>query len=132
MLSDISGRYEVELEPEVRFWLESLPLEQYVKVEAMADLLAEQAETLGEPYARHLGGKVRELRFHLHHDQVRVSYWLAPRRRVVLLTVFAKTRQREQGEVERARAAQRACEQGHASGHPAHLPAQEIYDRKWD
>jgi len=56
------GRYEVELEPEVRSWLDSLPLEQYAKTEAMADLLAERAGTLGEPYARHLGGKVRELR----------------------------------------------------------------------
>ena len=45
-----------------------------------------------------------------------MSYWLAPGQRVVLLTVFAKTRPREQGEVERARAAQRACEQGTRPG----------------
>jgi len=63
---------------------------------------------------------------------VRVSYWLAPGQRVVLLTVFAKARQHEQGEVERARAAQRACEQGHVSGHPGHGPARQIYERKWD
>ena len=50
----------------------------------------------------------------------------------MLLTVFAKTRQHEQGEVERARAAQRTCEQGHAAGHPGHGPAREIYERKWD
>jgi hypothetical protein len=55
--------YEIELEPEVRAWLDSLALVHYAKVEAMADLLAEHAETLGEPYARHLGGKTRELRF---------------------------------------------------------------------
>ena len=36
------GRYEIELEPEVRSWLDSLLLEQYAKVEAMADLLAER------------------------------------------------------------------------------------------
>lgn len=131
-LNGMPGRYEIEVEPEVRSWLDSLPLEQYAKAEAMADLLAERAEMLGEPYSRHLGGKVRELRFHLHRGQVRVSYWLAPGQRVVLLTVFAKTRQREQGEVERARAAQRACEQGHAAGHPGHGPAREIYERKWD
>lgn len=132
MLSGISGRYDVELEPEVRSWLDSLPLEQYAKVEAMADLLAERAETLGEPYTRHLGGKVRELRFHLHHGEVRVSYWLAPGRRVVLLTVFAKTRRREQGEVERARAAQRACELGHDAGDSHHVSALQVYERKWD
>ena len=35
------------------------------RVDFLVGLLAEQAETLGEPCARHLGGKVRELRFHL-------------------------------------------------------------------
>jgi hypothetical protein len=66
--------YDIEVEPEVRSWLDSLPLEQYAKVEAAADLLAERAETLGEPYSRHLGGKTRELRFHLHRREVPVSY----------------------------------------------------------
>ena len=85
-------RFDIEVEPEVRSWLDGLPLEQYAKVEAAADLLAERAETLGEPYSRHLGGKTRELRFALGRGDVRVSYWLAPGRRVVLLTVFAMTR----------------------------------------
>ncbi len=61
----------------------------------MVGVLAEHAETLGEPYTRHLNGKVRELRFHLLRQQTRVTYWLAPRRRVVLLTVFRKTRSAE-------------------------------------
>ena len=56
-------RYVIELEPEVRDWFETLRLVEYAKVEAMADILAERAETLGEPYSRHLGGKTRELRF---------------------------------------------------------------------
>jgi hypothetical protein len=128
----IPATVEIELEPKVRAWLDPLPLEQYAKAEAMADLLADHAETLGEPYARHLGGKTRELRFHLYRGDVRVSYWLAPGRRVVLLTVFAKTRQRERGEVTRALAAQRACENGDASGHPGHAPARDVYKRKWD
>ncbi len=85
----------------------------------MADLLAEHAETLGEPYARHLAGKTRELRFHMHRGAVRVSYWLAPGHRIVLLTVFVKTRQHDHREVARAL----GCEQGHASGHPDHGPA---------
>ena len=46
-------RFEIELEPEVRSWLDCLPLERHAKVEAAADLLAERAETLGEPYSRH-------------------------------------------------------------------------------
>jgi hypothetical protein len=123
----VTGRYVIELEPEVRDWLETLQLKAYVKVEAMADILAERAETLGEPYSRHLGGKTRELRFHLDRSAVRIGYWLAPGARAVLLTVFRKTRQVERAEVARAIAAQHACE----SGHDAHAPAIETYERKW-
>ena len=128
----MSGRFDIEVEPEVRSWLDGLPLGQYAKAEAAADLLAERAETLGEPYSRHLGGKTRELRFALGRGEVRVSYWLAPGRRVVLLTVFAKTRQRERAEVARAMAAQRVCEAGHAAGHPDHGIAGNVFERKWD
>jgi hypothetical protein len=117
------GRYDIELEPEVREWLQTLTLTEYSKVEAMAD----HAETLGEPYSRHLSGKTRELRFHLTRSAVRISYWLAPGARVVLLTVFRKTRQVERAEVDRAVAAQKEC----ASGHEAHAPAIDVYERKW-
>jgi hypothetical protein len=123
----VLGRYVVELEPEIREWLDTLSLKDYAKVEAMADILADQAETLGEPYSRHLSGKTRELRFHLERSAVRISYWLAPRRRVVLLTVFRKTRQIERSEVDRAVTAQEMC----AVGHGAHAPADDIYERKW-
>lgn len=71
-------RFVIELEPEVRDWLETLTLVEYAKVEAMADILADNAETLGEPYSRHLFGKTRELRFRLERSAVRISYWLAP------------------------------------------------------
>ncbi|WP_166028247.1 type II toxin-antitoxin system RelE/ParE family toxin [Streptomyces chilikensis] len=118
------GRYEIELEIEVREWLESLPAEDYLRVMKLADVLADHAETLGEPHARHLGGKLRELRFSLRRDQQRITYWLAPGRRVVLLTVFRKTRIQEAAEVWRARRAQEECEAGHQ-------PAEdhEVYDR---
>ncbi|WP_440105584.1 type II toxin-antitoxin system RelE/ParE family toxin [Streptosporangium sp. H16] len=116
--------YVIEIEPEIRSWLESLSERDYVKVEALADLLSEQAETLDEPYSKHLGGKVRELRLSLTRRQVRITYWLAPRRRIVLLTVFTKTRRRETGQVERARRAQVECEN-------LHVVASEIYDRVW-
>jgi hypothetical protein len=121
------GRYVIELEPEVRDWLETLTLVEYAKAEAMADILADRAETLGEPYGRHLSGKTRELRFHLGRASVRISYWLAPGARVVLLTVFRKTRQVERAEVERAVAAQREC----AAEHGSHAPARNVYERKW-
>ncbi len=86
-------------------------------------LLAEQAERLGEPYVRHLGGKVRELRFHLLAQQPRITYWLAPGRRIILLTVFRKTRNAEVAEVARALQAQKTCEAEHG-------PAHDTFDRE--
>jgi hypothetical protein len=124
MIFVMGGRYEIELEPEVRDWLDSLPTADYLRVMKLADVLADHAETLGEPHTRHLGGKVRELRFSLRGREQRITYWLAPGRRVVLLTVFHKTRMRENAEVDRASTVQQQCEIEHqpASSH-------EIYDR---
>ena len=82
--------YAVEIEPEVRSWLERLSDRDFGRADFLVGLLAGQAENLGEPYARHLGGKVRELRFHLLAQQTRVTYWLAPGRRLILLTVFTR------------------------------------------
>ena len=70
--------YAVEVEPEVRSWLERLSNRDFGRADFLVGLLAEQAENLGEPYTRHLGRKVRELRFHLLAQQTRVTYWLAP------------------------------------------------------
>ena len=93
------------------------------RVDFLVGLLAEHAEDLGEPYARHLGGKVRELRFHLLRQQTRVTYWLAPGRRVILLTVFPKTRSAETAEVARALQAQKTCETDHGTAH-------QVFDRE--
>nr|WP_240981563.1 MULTISPECIES: type II toxin-antitoxin system RelE/ParE family toxin [unclassified Streptomyces] len=41
---------------------------------------ADQGVHVGEPYTRQLSGKVRELRFHLDGDAVRVTYGIAPGR----------------------------------------------------
>ncbi|WP_322753786.1 type II toxin-antitoxin system RelE/ParE family toxin [Frankia sp. Cas3] len=99
----------VELEPEVRDWLEQLPTAHFATAAFYIDLLAEQGPLLGEPYTRQLDGKLRELRFHVDRQAVRVTYWLASGRRVVLLTMFVKTRMREVGEVARARRALARC-----------------------
>jgi hypothetical protein len=119
----MAGLYEVEIEPEVRTWLASLPDRDFGRVDFLVGLLAEQAEALGEPYTRHLGGKVRELRFHLLRQQTRVTYWLAPGRRVILLTVFHKTRSVEKAEVARALHAQKICEAEPGSPH-------KVFDRE--
>jgi phage-related protein len=123
ILAYMGSRYDVELEPEVRQWLDALPLTDYRTVEYHADRLAEAPTTLGEPYSRHLSGAVRELRFHLGRTAWRISYWLAPHRRIVLLTVFRKTRNRETAQVDRAITAQQVCEDQHQA-------ATHMYDRE--
>ena len=99
----------VELEPEVLDWLENLPTGQFASAAFYIDLLAEQGPLLSEPYTRQLNGKLRELRFYLDGLPVRVTYWIAAGRRIVLLTVFRKTRMREEREVQRARRAMNRC-----------------------
>jgi phage-related protein len=99
----------VELEPEVRDWLEQLPTVQFATAAFYLDLLADHGALLGEPYTRQLDGRLRELRFHLDRQAVRISYWIAMDRRIVLLTVFHKTRARESREVARARRAMARC-----------------------
>jgi hypothetical protein len=69
------------------------------------------------------GGKVRELRFHLLAQQARVTYGLAQGRRVILLTVFRKTRSAEVAEVAGALQAQKTCEAEHG-------PAHDTFDRE--
>lgn len=105
----------VELEPEVRDWLEQLPTARFATAAFYIDLLADEGPLLSEPYTRQLDGKLRELRFHLERQSVRITYWIASGRRIVLLTVFVKARMREAHEVERARRALVRCmEQAHA------------------
>lgn len=61
-------------------------------------------------------GKLRELRFHLERQQIRITYYVASGRRIVLLTVFAKTRQRERLEIARAvREMARCIAEGHTT-----------------
>lgn len=112
-IAAMSERYTIEIEPEVRLWLDNIPAQHYKQAERIADLLAERPTTLDEPYSRHLGGKVRELRFRMGDAHQRITYWLAPGQRIVLLTVFLKTKMREQAEVKRALSAQQLCEAEH-------------------
>ena len=106
----------VELEPEVREWLLGLTDEEFGHVAFYVDLLQEQGVHLDEPYTRQLRGKLRELRFHLGRERRRISYYIASGKRIVLLTVFRKTKMREVQEVARAEAAMLRCV---AEGHTA-------------
>lgn len=99
----------VELEPEVRDWLSGLSTAHFATAAFYIDLLAEQGPLLGEPYTRQLDGKLRELRFHLDGNAVRLTYWIASGRRIVLLSAFRKTRMRETREIDRARRVLQRC-----------------------
>lgn len=51
-------RGTVELEPEVRDWLENLPTDLFARVAFYIDLLAAPGNLLGEPYAKQIDGKL--------------------------------------------------------------------------
>ena len=108
------SEWEVELEPEVRGWYLTLDEKLQGRVEFRIDQLAEKGPLLGEPLSRQLDGKLRELRFYLDGRPTRITYWIAPDRRIILLTIFAKSRRRERRQVERAkRAMERCIAEGH-------------------
>ncbi|WP_406474623.1 type II toxin-antitoxin system RelE/ParE family toxin [Streptomyces sp. NBC_01615] len=103
-------KFTIELEPEVRAWLETLAAPDYRAVERFADRLAADGTAVPFPLASHLGDGLRELRI----GAVRVTYWLATGRRAVLLTVFRKTKMRESDEILRAQRARKRCEAEHS------------------
>lgn len=99
----------VELEPEVDRWLAGLSDEEFGQAAFYIDLLAERGVHLSEPYTKQLKGKLRELRFFVGRQRLRVTYFIAPGRRIILLTVFPKTRPQERHEIARAERAMKAC-----------------------
>ena len=106
----------VELEPEVRRWLEKLDDDGFGQAQFYIDLLEREGVGLGEPYTRQLQGKLRELRFYLGRERYRITYYIAKGRRIILLTIFKKSAQKEVAEIERAEAAMARCVgQGHTA-----------------
>jgi hypothetical protein len=105
---------QVELEPEVADWLEALDDQRWAQALFHLDLLEARGALLGEPYTRQLSGKLRELRFYCAGERIRITYWIAPGRRIIALTVFAKTRMRQTAEISRAARAMALCQrEGH-------------------
>lgn len=100
---------EVELEPEVRDWFLALEDTDAARVRFHVDRLVDLGPVLDEPYTRQLDGKLRELRFFLSTRPTRITYWIAPGRRIILLTVFVKTQRQERREIRRAKQAMERC-----------------------
>lgn len=106
----------VELEPEVDQWLCGLEDKQWGQAVFHLDPLERYGVLLKEPYTRQLDGKLRELRFYCGGQQVRITYWIARGRRIIMLTVFPRTRLREFAEIDRARRAMVRCQtEGHTA-----------------
>jgi hypothetical protein len=104
----------VELEDEVVDWLAHLDDEAFGQAERYIDLLGEEGVHLGEPFTRQLRGKLRDMRFSLDRRRVRITYYLASGRRIVLLTVFVKAQRQERREIDRAeKAIHRCIAEGH-------------------
>ncbi len=124
MTEPTRGLYGFELEPEVRDWLDSLSDSDYKRVDEVCGLLAEKGNELGGPWSDHLEGAVWELRLRLRDVAARITYWCTPDGTIILLTVFRKTRQHEQRQIDRAVRAQKTCEHDHQG------PATETYERQ--
>jgi len=116
--------YHFELEPEVRDWLDSLSDSDFKRADEVCGMLAEKGAELGGPWSDHLEGPVWELRIRLRDVAARVTYWCTPGGTIVLLTVFRKTRQHDQRQIDRAVRAQKVCERDHRE------PAAETYERQ--
>jgi phage-related protein len=100
-------------------------VEQHFKrVDEVCGMLAQKGTELGGPWSDHLEGAVWELRIRLRDVAARVAYWCTPDGKIVFLTVFRKTRQHDQRQIDRAVRAQKLCESDH------HGPAARIYDRQ--
>ena len=96
-MSDRTRRlYDFELEPEVRDWLDSLSDSDFKRVDEVCGMLAGKGAELGGPWSDHLEGPVWELRIRLRDVAARITYWCTADGRIVLLTVFRKTRQDDQ------------------------------------
>lgn len=101
--------HDLELEPEVRDWLDSLSDSDYKRVNELSGMLAEKVTQLGGPWSDHLECEVWELLIRLRDVAARVTYWCTADGRIVLLTAFRKTKQHDQRQIDRAVRAQKIC-----------------------
>jgi phage-related protein len=104
--------------------VDSLSDSDFKRVDELCGMLAEKGTRLGGPWSDHLEGPVWELRVRLHQVAARVTYWCRHDGAIVFLTVFRKTRQHDQRQIDRAVRVQQVCERDHRG------PAVRAYERQ--
>ncbi|TYB40835.1 type II toxin-antitoxin system RelE/ParE family toxin [Actinomadura chibensis] len=119
--------FEIEMEPQVVEWLDTLSFAQYQRVmRNVDDYLVVRGDLLDGNHTKALRDGVRELRLYLEETAWRITYWLPTGRGrlIVLLTVFQKVRNDAQPrDVERAVTLRGLCESSHSG------PAGHVYER---
>ena len=87
----------------VREFLEGLSLKEHAKVVKYIEFLRVHQGVLDEPYARHIRGKIRELRIDFGRQRHRVLYFLLVGKKIVLLHAFTKrTAKTPESEIKKA------------------------------
>lgn len=120
--------FVVEIESGVRDWLgdaRNVSPRQYRQALRAVQRLRADPTAMGG-MVKSLGGGLWELRLtHCGDVTIRIPFWVTDDKRIILLTVFEKTRQVERAEIERARRLMEECR----AGCPGHEPATDEYRR---
>ncbi len=74
----------------VKEYILSLDRRNRLKVRKFVGMLLESNGYVDEPYARHIIGKIRELRVNLARDKHRIFYFTFVNKNIVLLSAFLK------------------------------------------
>lgn len=87
----------------VEDYIERLTFKEQVKIFRYINFLQERKGYIGEPYARHIKGKIRELRVDFSKNRHRIFYFTFIGKRIILLHAFLKrTQKTPAAEIERA------------------------------
>ena len=95
---------------EVAEWLRVAPTKDAAKAQTVLGLLEAKGNAIDRKHSQSLGDGLFELRFSVLDVARRITYHFAANQEIHVLTTFRKSRQNEEAEVHRARAAKVACE----------------------
>lgn len=87
----------------VKTYIKRLTSKERIKIFGYINFLQERKGYLGEPYARHIKGKIRELRVDFVRNRHRIFYFTFVGKKIILLHAFLKkTQETPMTEIERA------------------------------